>query len=806
MTCNFSFPDEYARKKTRQQIQGLNNLRGSNRCKLNYCRSLLRIHEEVTLKYRNLSLAVIFIIVALTSGAVYLVSELKLDYNFENFFPQDDPESQFYFDFRDAFETDNDFAVIGLGNNEGVFKADFLARVDSLTKDVEKLESVIRVMSPTSLVEMYRGAMGEPHKVPLLHLNNPELLQADSLRIFRQDQFIGTFFSADAKAVAIQITHEQFLSKEGCDDLADGMEALLEKYRFDEEHMLGRAIGQKVYVEMMFSEMVIFMSLSMILIVVLLIVAFRSAWGVLIPLLVVMLSIIWSLAIMKLIGVDIDLMLTILPTILFVVGMSDVVHIMSKYFEELRIGKPKIDAVKVAFKEVGMATFLTSLTTAIGFLTLMTSSIKPISNFGLYTAIGVFVAFILAYSLLPAVMILTKPPKAALIPSSKVFWTVRMHRTFGWVLRSRAKIMWVSVIFIGLSVFGATLVTVNNYMLEDLKEDHPLKQEFRYFETFLTGARPFEMGLVLDDSTEVSSAEFLDFNAKLDDWLKANYGVRGLMSPAEIVKQANYYAHNGNVKFKTIPESEKELGKLMRNIAKFDKEGLWNLVYSDSMKTVRLTGKVGDFGRTVYTALNDSLAQFFANNTPAGMSLSPRVTGTAHLIDVNNERLSLTMLEGLAIAFLVIALIVGIMFKSIKMVLISLIPNVIPLVVIAGIMGYFGIYLKVSTSIIFTIAFGIAVDDTIHYLSKFKIELSKGRSWQYALKRTSISTGKAIVVTTLILCGGFLTLIFSDFMGTFYIGLLIGLTLIFAVLSDLVLLPVLIIAFFSKKKDSSHKS
>ncbi len=759
-----------------------------------------RIREEDLLKYTNLSLVVILIIVALTAGAVYLVSDLKLDYNFENFFPQDDPDSEFYFDFRKAFETDNDFAVIGVGRNDGVFDAEFLAQVDMLTKDVEQLQYVERVVSPTSLVEIYRGAMGEPHKVPLLHLNNPELLAADSARIFKQRQFIGSLFSSDGKALAIQIRHKEFLSKEGCDELAASMSAVLEKYEFDEEHLLGRAVGQKVYVDMMFNEMLIFMSLSMLLIIVLLIVAFRSAWGVLIPLLVVMLSIIWNLGIMKLLGVDIDLMLTVLPTILFVVGMSDVVHILSKYFEELRLGKEKIAAIKVAFKEVGMATFLTSLTTAIGFLTLMTSSIKPISNFGLYTAIGVFVAFLLAYSLLPAVMILIKPPKIASVPSTKVFWTVRMHRLFGWVLRFRKGIMWSALGFVFLSILGASMVTVDNYMLEDLKEDHPLKQEFRYFETFLTGARPFELALMLDDSVDVSSSEFLQFNAKLDDWLTVNYGVRGLLSPAQIVKQANYYAHNGNTTFQRIPETEGELSKLVRNIEKYDKEGIWKLVYSDSIHAVRLSGKVGDFGRSTYRSLNDSLDQFLADNTPASLPFTYEVTGTAHLIDLNNEQLSITMLQGLAIAFLVIALIVGLMFRSLKMVIISLVPNVIPLIAIAGIMGYFGIYLKVSTSIIFTIAFGIAVDDTIHYLSKFKIELSKGRSWQYALKRTSISTGKAIVVTTLILCGGFLTLIFSEFMGTFYIGLLIGLTLIFAVLADLVLLPVLIIAFFHRKK------
>ncbi len=157
------------------------------------------------------------------------------------------------------------------------------------------------------------------------------------------------------------------------------------------------------------------------------------------------------------------------------------------------------------------------------------------------------------------------------------------------------------------------------------------------------------------------------------------------------------------------------------------------------------------------------------------------------------------MTYGLFFAFLVVACVVGIMFKSWKMTIVCLIPNFFPLLLILGIMGFAGIDLKVSTSIIFTIAFGIAVDDTIHFMSKLRLQLAKGRSMLYAVKRTFISTGKAIVVTSIILCGGFLTLVLSNFLGTFYIGLLISLTLLFAVLADLLLLPVLIIYLFPKE-------
>jgi predicted RND superfamily exporter protein len=291
----------------------------------------------------------------------------------------------------------------------------------------------------------------------------------------------------------------------------------------------------------------------------------------------------------------------------------------------------------------------------------------------------------------------------------------------------------------------------------------------------------------------------------VDAYLESEYGVGNLMSPARLVQYANQAKNAGNLNYLHVPESERELKRLVKLMERGSTGGLAPLDYFIDREKgyVRISGQVADAGRKLYDRKNEELMAWLKSD----LSTAPfkaKVTGTAHLIDVNNDALSINMIKGLGIAFLVIAVIVGIMYKSLKMVVISLIPNMLPLLMISAIMGFFGIYLKVSTSIIFTIAFGIAVDDTIHFLSKFRIQLAKGRTWQYALKRTYLSTGKAIVVTTLILCAGFLTLVFSDFLGTFYIGLLISLTLAFAVLSDLFLLPVLIImAHRSKSKQVS---
>ena len=205
-----------------------------------------------------------------------------------------------------------------------------------------------------------------------------------------------------------------------------------------------------------------------------------------------------------------------------------------------------------------------------------------------------------------------------------------------------------------------------------------------------------------------------------------------------------------------------------------------------------------DIGSKKVKELNEKFEQFFQSEIDHSL-IGYKMTGTALLVDKNNEFLATNMIFGLSIAFLLIALLIGIIFRSIKMALLSIIPNVIPLAFIGGLMGFLGTNINMSTSIIFTIAFGIAVDDTIHFLSKFKIEGSKGKSLMYSLKRTYLSTGKAIVLTTLILCGGFVSLIFSDFKSTFLIGAYVSLILFMAVLTDLLLLPILLMIIKRKK-------
>jgi predicted RND superfamily exporter protein len=519
--------------------------------------------------------------------------------------------------------------------------------------------------------------------------------------------------------------------------------------------------------------------------------AFRTVWGVMVPLTVVLMSGLWTLGIMVATGKAVDVMTVVLPTILFVVGISDVVHVLTRYYDERRADATHQTAMQRAFREVGLATFLTSLTTALGFLTLLTSSIGPVHDFGMYAAVGVGVAYVLAFTLLPSVMVLAPPPVISK-SGTGVFWNGALHKALRWTLRNKGMlaVAWVGIA--GASVVLGSALRVDNKLIEDLRDDDPFRKQFVFFEREFAGVRPFELSVTLPESADSpTSLQALD---ALEQYLKADYGVGALVGPATAVRMAHRGYMGDRETYYAIPEDTRILGKVLRLMKR---SGQWNMLVAEDGQSVRVFGKVEDNGSQAIQVKNENLDAWCAQNMPAGSAC--KVTGTAHLVDVNNASLASDMVGGLGLALVAVAIIAGLLFRSGAMVLLCLITNLLPLVMIAAVMVLMDVDLKVTSGIIFTVAFGIAVDDTIHFLSKLRLQLSQGRTLPVAVKRSFLATGKAIVVTSLILCGGFMTLTSSSFLGTFHIGFLISLTLLFAVVADLTFLPWMVLRWFKAK-------
>lgn len=723
----------------------------------------------------------------ITLWSAWHLQDLQISYDFEAFFPKADKDLTIYQNHINSFGSDNDFVLLAI-ENQNVIDSVFFTQLEQLQNDLLQISYVKEVVGLPSVKYPIIGPLGV-FEAPLYNLQNFNKA-AVTKKIMQDQQLVGTFISKDTSAVSLIIGTEANLSKNASDEALEQLKSVLIKHsQIGKFHIAGRIHGQQYYIDLMFWELIIFGASSALLLALFLFISFRTLWGILIPLAIVLCTVIWLLGGLSFANQSISMLTTIMPTILFVVGVSDVVHLIEKYLEELRNGIAKKQALTNAIKEIGLATFLTSLTTSIGFLTLLTANMTPVQEFGVFTSIGVWIAYLLAFSLVPALLFLLPKPKIA--QQSKGFWYNILHQCFIWVLQHQKIIILGALGLLGIALIGVSKLEVNNYLLEDLSDNDPVKQEYLYFEKTFDGVRPFEASLTkTSDSNLTLTPQLITDLFALEQYLITTYGLENVLGIQSIFAQFNQGLHGGDITYRTQP-SEKDYKRIEKLIIRALKTGKLDQLVNTKQGKLRLTGRVVDYGGKAFRVKNKHLLDFW-NSLPSSKTYALTLTGMAFLIDKNNELLSANMLFGLLIAFSLIAILIGLLYKSWRYVLIALIPNMLPLIMVAGFMGFSGIDLKVSTSLIFTIAFGIAVDDTIHFLSKLNLELRKGKSQLYALKRTFLSTGKAIVVTSIILCAGFWTLIFSSFSSTFYVGVLISLTLVFAVLFDLLLIPILV--------------
>ncbi len=750
---------------------------------------ILRIERLLTRRNAIITLAMLGTISLVFAWSLQWV---RLDHDFERFFPTDDPELDRYLGFREKFGYDNDFLLIGITDPDGVFQLDLLKRADSLAGQLEGVVDVRSLTSPTRLQDPRVTPVGV-FSVPWLRLDHDSTLAADSARIWADDRIREGFFSADGRSMLLLMQTEPGLSKERSDALLERIEQLVAGSGISGIRLGGRIHGQYWYIQKMQKELILFFSISVALLALFLAAGFRTLWGVLVPIGVVGLTVLWQVGALALLGKPLSILTMLLPTILFVVGMSDVVHILERYIEGLRHGHSKARALAISYHEVGLATFLTSVTTAIGFGTLLTSGIPPIREFGVYTSIGVLLAFLLAFTLLPAVLLLVRTPLAANTSEESGRWYTLLHGLFRKTLRHRRTIPWITVILCAVSIIFITQLKVDNYLLEDWPEDDPQKQDYYWFEDHLGGVRPFEMEVRSQrDSLSVWHPLVLREIDAVQQALVAPYGIKAIMSPATIVKSMNKALNGGDQAFYAIPEDPAVVRSMLRKANALVGRELLQSVATEDGRVARISGRMRDEGGYVHRGKNAVLNGFIASHAQYA---TYHQTGMAYLIDLNNEKLSSQLIGGLALAFVLIGGIMAWVFRNWRMTLIAFVPNVIPLLFVGGIMGASGIDIKVSTAIIFTIAFGIAVDDTIHMLGKLRIELRKGRSLRYAMKRSVLSTGKALIITSIMLLSGFISLVFSDFASVFYMGLLVSLTLAIALVADLVLLPLLVLRF-----------
>ena len=715
------------------------------------------------------------------------LKDLRLEFSIEQLFTQDDPRVERFLQFRDEFSgVDNILFLIYESNNP--FSKENLDKNRQL---IESLETIDGVESVTSLTNLELFTEGGDYLLQPVYERIP--YDTDSLlmakKTIMQSELVRNYIiSADGKMASIMIEIDSDYND------YDGRKRILSEIdQFQmvvdwKWHQAGLPVIRTRYVQYMIQDNIRFLFPVALVISILLALLFRSFAGVLLPLIVIGLTIIWTVGLMAKMGIDINIISYMIPTLLMIISVSDSVHFMVKYFQALHEFGHRREALFQTIKKIGTALMLTSVTTAVGFGALSFVNIKIVSEFGIFTAIGVFFAFIISILFLPSMFMLMKQTADDKLIIYNVGVRVKVVQKISTLVRAYPKHIIISWCFIAcIGTWGAVKINPHSKLLEDLRPGNKLLDDMKVAENRMGAILPVEIILeIMNDGPyeDIQDVEVMQFLDRVGAFMSAIPEIGKVMSVTQYIKEIHQAMNDGDPAFYHVPNSRNLISQYML-LYESEFETFFNLDYTK----LRIAAQIKDIDSRRSAEIEEEINNFIMANAPSGVKAE--VTGTAFIALRTNNYLVRNLAGSFFIAFIVVTLLMAILFRSVKMALISVVPNIIPMMMMAAVMGFFQVSLRPSTAMTFAIAFGIAVDDTLHYLTRYRMELSD-RHYQKANDATMMSTGVAMMSTTAILVSGFMVLTLSEFTFSIQFGILSSITILSALIGDLTFLPALL--------------
>lgn len=738
---------------------------------------------------RDIRVVIISVFVLLAIASAFFLTRLRFTFDFEQFFPRGDEDLEIFRAFIAEFETDDNFLLVAVRREEGAFDQAFLQDFHDFSIATRKIPHVVESQAITQMSYPLKTPFGFT-AIPTIHIDDPSRYPAERARILKDERFVNNLISADGKTLVVLLKTVDSIDLEQARELMDSLNELVNEHDFEEYHYLGRAYFQKELVAMQKREITVSALISGLLVSLIMFWIFRRTRGIAIALASIGLGMLLFMGLLGALGRPLNAMAALYPVLMIIVGTSDVIHIMSKYIDELRKGSSKKEAITVTIKEIGLATLLTSLTTAIGFGTLLTSRVDPIRDFGLNAALGVVVAYITVIFFTTSLLSYFKADQLMKMGKSLAFWEKSMLRSYRFTLANANSIRWGGLVMLILCVVGISQINTNYGIIDNLPRGEKITEDFTFFEKELSGFRPMELAVYTQGDYKVRDFEVIREMDKIEDYLRQFPSLQAIGSITTLYKSLNQAFNNNREDAFDVPPNEGQFNRMRRladQLPKFDP----NVLVSKDGKKARITSRIKDVGADTIKAMGLRIDNWIAANIDKEIIQIDR-TGTGLIIDKNAEYIRRSLLEGLGIAVVIVSALMAFLFKDWRILIIALIPNMFPLLLAGALIGYLGIELEAGVSIVFAVIFGIAVDDTIHFLSKYKLALNKGLDREAAIRITFLETGKAIVLTSIILFFGFLVMLFSVHPPSVVVGLLISLTLLSALVSDLLLIPVFI--------------
>jgi hypothetical protein len=543
-------------------------------------------------------------------------------------------------------------------------------------------------------------------------------------------------------------------------------------------------------------EISIFIGASLLVTSLLFFFFFRSFRATIISMIIVIIGVMWSFGFLGLLNYEITVLTALVPSLIIVIGIPNCIFLTNKYHQEYKVHRNKAKALQRVTTKVGMATLLTNLTTAIGFATFVASNNQLLLEFGLVTSINIMALFFLCIIIIPIFHSYIPPPKDRHIEHLDRGYI----KTFmGWILRNvkenRFTIYVVAILLLVISIIGIYKMRISGSLIEDMPKKEAFFQDIIFFEKEFDGVMPLEIMIDTKRKKGVMKLSTLKRMEELEETIDEIPELSKPISIVNLVKYSKQAYYNGNPDYYELPTSQEEsfILSYAKNATKNSKDNLMKSYVDSTGQYTRITtfmrDENGDVIPKIEAEIRKKADKLFPpdryNVTISGKALVFQ-KGTGYLLD--------NLLSSLIFAFFLTALLIGFMFRSFKMILVSIMPNLLPLLLTAGIMGFFNIPLKPSTILVFGIAFGLSVDDTVRFLAQYRVELKKN-NWKIrkSVYATFADAGLSMFYTSIVLFFGFSVFMLSSFGGTIALGGLISLTLLFGMLSNLMLLPALVL-------------
>ncbi len=765
----------------------------------------------------------VFILISLgiiTVALGFTASRIQLSYELAKILPKSDDRFQLYESFKKKYGEDGAVMVIGLENKD-LFQVKEFDAWKALTNEIKKESGIKNVLSLANLPEVYIDSSLKKFQTrsiwnASLATNQPRL---DSLKIKLGNLPIYTNFlyTEDLSVHLMMITLDQkTINNKNRIQLVKKIKAMGESYAQKTGHAIhfsGMPFIRTEYTSQVTNELAMFLILAILVTSVILFYFFRSIQVVFFALIVILVGITASLATIVLFDFKITLLSGLIPPLIVVIGVPNVIFLLNKYHESYLGGKSKEESLIESASTVGRTLFLANLTTSIGFGVFAFTGSGLLVEFGIVAAINVMITFLVSWLLIPIFFSYLTPPKAkdlAHFESKKVNrFLIQVER---WVFTRRRIIYSFVGILVIISIYGISKIQAVGFIVDDLPQDNAIYADLKFIERHFKGVMPFEISIDAHEKGRALSPEILS-KIKRTEKIIAKYPefTQGL-SILTATKYLYQVYRGGDPKYFTLP-SINELSKLTEFQSSLEgKNNLFAGFIDSEKQNTRLSFQMQDAGtvrtRQLYDVLQPQIDSIFRTDAETGelmpttnpKSFDAKITGNSVIYAFQTEYLQTNLIESTLTAIALICALMALLFRSWKMVIISTLPSLIPLIITAGIMGHFGIALKPSTILIFSIAFGISSDGTIYFLTRYKDEfLKNSQNVRNAVQITIQKTGVSMFYTAMILFFGFFIFTASTFKGTQALGILVSITLLMAMICNLVLLPAFLMSLNKKE-------